>query len=617
MLFPIRHTIFIIGLMCGFVSLTYAQKPDTLLKSRKDSLTFTKLKTKMYKTRVGREIYGFLFRDIYNQQNNTQVAQVQENPFKEYEHRVIRKVIVKKLQVFGESVYDTAKKAHIWTDRLLNRLHTDTREGVIRRSYLLFQEGDILHAQTLWDNERLLRSASFLHDARILVIPDKKFPNQVDVLVLTQDVWSLEPIIDFGGPDHYSVGLAQRNFRGLGHTWQNTYYYNRNLSPHNEYQSRYFIPYIGNTFASAEATLNYFRDLKQLSFKTGRTFLVPNTKWAGNLEMNHSETIQRFFYKNTDSLVAFPLNYNYMDAWLGRSFRIGFGNESLKERARIVIAARSSLIHYTRRPEVREDTNRLYSNRITHLFSIGFSNRRYTRDLLIYGYGRTEDVPYGYLASVVGGWENTEFGHRNYWGLKLAHGQYLRNKKGYLYGLLNIGGYQRMGHIEQGIASLQGSYFSQLIPWGHSSLRHFVTVNYIKGYNRFDNEYISIANTGGIRGLNSSLLRGTQKLAINLESVCFSPLSLFGFRMAFYGFVDIGWVTPANQSLIGSTPYQGYGVGLRLRNENFTFNTISIRLSVYPNAPVGIATFRPDVSGEQVLRLPDFIITQPEVIPFR
>lgn len=591
--------------------LGFAQQKTT---TNRDSVRYTRLKQTMTKSAIGREVYNFLFRDVYNGTNSQEISKIAENPFVEHEGKVIRKISIKRLQVFGESVYDTTRKAKTWFDKGLNALHTDTREGVIRNSFLLFQEGDVLRPNVVWDNERLLRSTSIFHDARILVLPDSQFPNLVDVLILTQDVWSLEPVIDIGGVGRYNLGLSQRNFRGLGHRWDNLFYYNKTALPTWEYQTRYTVPYIGRSYITTEVNLTLLREFKQLGIRAYRPFITPETKWAGEAELNRNETINYVFYRDTDSLISFPLNYNYADAWVGRAFKL----KGLQERSRIVLAARASRFTYTQRPTVTADTNRLYSNRGTYLFNIGFSNRQYRRDVLVYGYGRTEDVPYGYLATLVGGVENTEFGKRTYLGLKLAKGQYLKNNNGYLYTLLNVGGFRRNGSIEQGVISAEANYFSPIVRVKGflSKFRHFATLRYTQGINRFDYEYLSISNNG-IRGLSSDRLRGTQKLTLSLESVCFTPASIAGFRAAVYGFTDLGWVNFNSKSLINNTLYQGYGIGIRLRNENLTFNTVSLRIGYYPTIPNASGAFRGDASGEQVLRLQDFTIAAPEVVPFR
>ncbi|MEY4541459.1 MAG: hypothetical protein RLZZ306_3216, partial [Bacteroidota bacterium] len=112
------------------------------MKSAKDSLMFTRLKKRFSKNKILNEIYHALFRDVYNQNSSGQeVTQIEENPFKEYEGRVVRKIYVKRRQVFGESIVDTFRVAEGF-DRFLNSLHTNTKERIIRNSYLMFEVGD-------------------------------------------------------------------------------------------------------------------------------------------------------------------------------------------------------------------------------------------------------------------------------------------------------------------------------------------------------------------------------------------------------------------------------------------------------------------------------------------
>ncbi|MFN8355658.1 MAG: hypothetical protein U0Y10_14470 [Spirosomataceae bacterium] len=594
---------------------------DTLRKAtsqERDSTFYTNLKNKMNKSSVGREIYNFLFRDVYNSNASRQVQTIEVNPFLEHEGKVIRHIVIRRFDVFGPSVYDTLRKPSNWVERFGNKLHKETQESVIKNSFLLFEEGEVLRPQTLWDNERLLRQASIFHDARILVVPDKRFANLVDVYVITHDVWSLNPNIDIGGTNKFGLELEQKNFRGLAHTFTNTIRYNGSAPSHPwEFGSLYRIPYIKRTFITAEAQLQLYRDFKIVSAKAYRPFITPETKYAGAAELSYNR-ITNYVYDLGDSVryESFPLNYFYGDIWLGRAFKLDLGSKLLNERARLVIAARTNRYIFTERPQVSLDSNRLYENRSTYLFSVGFSNRQYRRDVLIYGFGRTEDVPYGYLGSIVFGHEKAEFGGRDYFGFKFAQGRYLPKNWGYLYTLANFGYYNRGGDIEQGVLSLEANYFSGLLKLRRANLRQFINLRYTTGINRFNFEYIGISGADGIRGANSSKLLGTKRLTLNLETVLFSSFQVVGFRIASYAFADLGLVETSNQSLLSSPIYQGFGLGFRFRNENLTFNTFSVRFAFYPNI-FSTSQLGFDLGGETPLRLRDFTIEQPEIVPFR
>lgn len=595
---------------------------DSILIQR-DSVFYTKLKATMYKHRLTRQLYDAVFRDVYNSRINTgEVNQIEANPFKVFEGRIIGEIYIRRLSVFGQTVYDTLRKPANWIERTGNRFHTNTREHIIRNSYLLFQQGDVLNPTVLRDNERLLRSTSIFHDARILVVPRSGSKQFVDVYVITQDVWSLLPNGGFGGLDNFSIGFDQLNFRGLGHQlFAQVNYAGGDPRQKLEYQARYKVPFIAKTFITAEADFLHLRDLKQMALKFYRPFLTPDMKYAGALEINHTQINNRIFSQN-DSAVLVPLSYNYTDIWIGRSFRL-FYKKNAEEvgRSRLIIALRNTNYEYLRRPDVTADTNQIYQDSRTTLFSVAYSRRKYVRDVLIYGFGRTEDVPVGESIVGVMGLDNAELGKRLYTGINFSQGKYIR-RLGYLYGLVGLGGYSRRGQLEQGVFSFESNYFSPLLKTKWGNIRHFFNTRYTTGIDRFDNEFISLGGTGsGINtdgiGINTDALRGTKRWFINYENILFSRLNLIGFRVAFISFVNLGLVSFPERPLLQGPLYQGYGIGFRLRNENLTFESFQIRLAYYPNIPNNTIPFRQAFEGIPTLRFRDFDVSAPQIIPYR
>ncbi|GAB3571285.1 hypothetical protein GCM10027578_29260 [Spirosoma luteolum] len=594
------------------------------IAAQRDSIFYTRLKTRMYKHRLTRQLYDAVFRDVYNSQQKTgEVNVIESNPFKPYEGRIIGDIIIRRLNVFGQSVYDTLRQSGSWVERTGNRLHVNTRENVIRRSYLLFREGDAVNPTVLRDNERLLRTTSIFHDARILVVPRRGSRQFVDVYVITQDVWSLEPNGGVGSLTQFNIGFDQRNVRGLGHQlFAQLAYSGTDPRQKLEYQTRYTVPFIGKTFLTAQAEFLYLRDLKQGAIRMYRPFITPDTKYAGSIELTHTLINNRIVTRD-DSVRLVPLRYNFSDVWFGRSFRLFYreGDSSERGRARLIIAFRNTNYEYLSRPTVTADTNQLYQNSRTTLMSVGFSRRKYTRDVLIYGFGRTEDVPVGTTISGVVGLDNAELGRRFYTGINYTQGHYIRHM-GYLYALASVGGYVRQGQIEQGVLSLETNYFSPLIPTKWGNTRHFLNTRYTTGINRFTNEYLSLSssgggiNTDGI-GISNDALRGTKRLLINYENILFSRVNVVGFRVAFITFANLGLSTFSDRALLRGTLYQGYGIGFRLRNENLTFNSFQIRLSYYPNIPGNTIPFRQAFEGVPSLRFRDFDLSAPQIIPYR
>ncbi|MFD2574484.1 hypothetical protein ACFSUS_27865 [Spirosoma soli] len=597
---------------------------DSALMQR-DSVFYSRLKTRMYKHRLTRQFYDAVFRDVYNSRIQTgEVSQIEVNPFKPFEGRIIGDIFIRRLGVFGQTVYDTLRKPGNWIERTGNRVHTNTRENVIRHSYLLFKEGDAVDPTVLRDNERLLRNTSIFHDARILVLPREGSRQFVDVYVITQDVWSLLPSGGFGGFNNFSVGFEQRNFRGLGHQLLGQINYNGSDPRQKaEYQGRYVVPFIGKTFLTAQADVLYLRDLKQASARLYRPFLTPDTKYAGSIELNYTQVNNRLVTRD-DSVLSVPVSYNYSDVWIGRSFRLFYNprDQDEKGRTRLIIALRNTNYEYTKRPDVTSDTNQIYQDSRTTLFSVGITRRKYVRDVLIYGFGRTEDVPVGESISTIVGLDNAELGQRMYLGANFSQGKYIQ-KFGYVYGLISLGGYIHSSGIEQGVFSFESNYFSPLLKSRWGNMRHFFNSRYTTGIGRFSNEYISLSSSGGVGvntdgfGINSDALRGTKRWFVNYENILFSKLSLVGFRVAFITFANLGLISFPDRALLRGPLYQGYGIGFRLRNENLTFNSFQIRLAYYPNIPGNTIPFRQAFEGVPTLRFRDFDLSAPQIIPYR
>jgi hypothetical protein len=587
---------------------------------------YKRLKKKLSKTKFSKGIYRLLFREPYRQPTNRTTTSPSD-PYRKYDGRTIGNIFVKKLDPFGPRVYDTLRLPANLTEKAANSIHRTTRKYVIKKT-LLFKEGDPLNSLEISDNERILRQSPNLLDARIVVLPRTTNTDTVDVLVITQDIWSISGNISLGGFKSGRLQLNDNNFLGLGHELLGGFSYSSSKNPYTKapkgwgYQSLYRIPFIGKTFITGQ--LEYVRhwDQDRYGIVLRRNFLTPTTRYAGSFEFsrNHLLTqIDPIDYRQNipDSIQTFlPFAYNLVDGWLGRSFRFNFGSKHFQERTRLIIAARMTYYNYFERPLVRQDTNQYFHNRFLKLVSIGISSRSYLRDVLIYGFGRTEDIPYGGLLSFTGGTESSEFGKRFYAGAKASYGQYYK-RLGYIVYTLNAGSFMNSKSWEQGVFRAEMHYFSRLFLVGTTQIRQFMDVRYIKGIDRFTQEFIDISGNNGIRGMGSPLFRGDKSIAVNLETVCFTPLNILGFQIAFFTYADLGMVAPSKKRLLSSSIYQGYGIGLRVRNENLTFNTFQLRLGYYPNLPNRENLFRGDLSGLPRVRLSDFEITAPETVPFR
>lgn len=121
------------------------------------------------------------------------------------------------VRVQPREIFDTAiPEEDTALFRLANRLHIRTRESTIA-TQLLFESGDRYDPRLLAETERLLRDTRYLHDAR--VVPVAYRDGVVDVDVVTDDVWTLNPGISYGrkgGANTSGFALEELNLLGLG-----------------------------------------------------------------------------------------------------------------------------------------------------------------------------------------------------------------------------------------------------------------------------------------------------------------------------------------------------------------------------------------------------------------
>lgn len=565
---------------------------------------YDSLKVKAAKRNWTKNLYELLIVSSDQSKESAPLKQKSENPFVQHQGKRIRKIIIYKTEVFGPTLFDTTRLASTWTEKSLNRMHINTNDRIIRKN-LLINEGDTINPLTLADNERVLRELSFIDDARIRVIPVE--PGIVDIHVITKDVFSLGFGVEISDIEAGSIEIFDRNIFGIGHEVQANLFFDYNKYPSWGYEGIYMIDNIEGTFINAQVNYKNAFDTEIIELDLSRRFVTPYTKYAGGIKLNSTSTIVP-----QDTLLTFaPLKFNDQDYWIGRSFLL-----NPTSRSRFIISGRLINHYIIERPEITENIKYEYRDLNLYLGSIAFSQQKYYKTNLIYNYGRTEDIPYGSLIEFTGGYEDYELFNRIYTGLKISHGNYFKNI-GYLYSSLNIAGYIRNNSYQQGIIRVKTNYFTNLLTIKNYQLRQFINLDYTIGIRRFEDQLINISNKNGIRGLKSDSLSGVQRLTLNLETVAFSPIYVYGFRCTFFGYTDIGFIGSNKRNIFKNQLYSGIGLGVRIRNKNLVFKTFQIRFAYYPVLPPDYSKDWFYFSGEKLLNPQDFDVRLPTIHEFR
>ena len=524
----------------------------------------------------------------------------------------------RQLDLFGPSIDDTTRKARLVFEEIGNKLHTTTRAKIIENN-LLLDKGDVLDPEKIQDAERILRELPFIKDARILPIDSLTAGDSVTLQVLTQDVFAYAFRGEFNGVKSGALEVSYNNFLGLGHQVINEVSYDSNYPEQKfGYGAMYRVPNIRRSFISAET--NFFRSYhtKLTNIAVSRDFISPEIRYAGGVDLGQKFSRQWFIDQQSEETEMDTLlsTHNYQNIWLGRAFTPNFGSEEWRDRSRIVVSGRYHRKRYVKRPEVREDLNQEFHHSQLLMGSLSFSTSHYFRDRLVYSYGRTEDMPYGQRITLTGGYERNEFSDRKLMGLDASMARFITGI-GYVYGQLVVESYFRNGKSEQGIIRPSVTWISDLSKRGRFRIRHFANLEFTRGVNRFNNEFLTINRDAGIRGFRSRYLMGNQRLRANYELVAFSPADFVGFRLAPYFFYDAAVLAQNNDAIYKGKYYHGFGLGIRLKNDNLTFDAIEIRLGFYPNGPEDMGKMKFNFSEHGVSSFKDFNVTAPDVTPFR
>jgi len=539
---------------------------------------YDSLQIKASRHKVTSWIYGSMICST----NDTASNELQSYEYyKSFANKIIGKITIKSLDVFGPSFNDTTKKTNFWLEKLGNKLHSRSNPYVISKN-LWIKEGDKLDPYLLMDNERLLRSMPYLKDVRVLITPRPIDNNIVDILILTQDVFSFGVSGGVGNIHKGSIGIYDKNILGVGQEIGTKIVGHTDESPHIGFESFYAINNIMGRFIdfSASYANTYLHEEYSISFQ--RDFLRPQSVYAGGLTALRSLRSQKIILDNYVQSIE-QLNYTFLDGWYGR--RINLGINTSDKRFQMTLAGRVRYISFLNRPPADEQGNQFFANSTLYLGGLSFSERSYKRDRLVYSYGLTEDIPKGYLHELVFGFEQNEFQNRWYSHIFLSTGNMFKNKPYYLYTSLGAGSYFNHSGLTQGIIDFKLNFISQLFTIWNVQARQFIKMNYTMGINRYDIENLLLANNGGIRGFGSRIGKGQQRLSMNIENVFFHKRSILNFQSALFSFFDVGIIGPADQSIFKQSYYAGVGVGLRVRNENLVFKTIQLRLAFYPNHP--------------------------------
>lgn len=575
-------------------------------RERSDAFYDT-LRYRRYRNPVTRFLFRSLVRSHDASDEGAPMLDFRRNRtyFESYAGRRITSVHLTQANVF--SPRDTSVKVG-WVQRLIDKLHIRThREQLLQN--LLFEAGDTLNPYVMGINEELLRSLPNLATAYFVVIPDPRDTTGVAVHIFARDNWSISGDIHLGSFEN-EFSLFDRNFLGTGDELKlilTTEKGIRQIGTEIDYTARNLLGH----FTDATIRLGVGANRNIGSFTVDHPFILPSD-WGFGFDVERIYRRESLLLTDTSHYI----NRFRVEGWGGKSWCLDW-----RDGTSLYAAASLGREHYNSRPPVSGRLNPYYLNRDRLLFSIGVSRRNYFQGNMIYGYGRTEDIPYGFRFELVGGREWAErIGPRDYWGVRGYWGNLLGDhylEIGVAAGSFFLPDYRP----QQSVVSGRLRYFTPLLRVRTSYIRQFAALSATMGFHRLEGEREALRYEKeygmGIRGLSENAwLTGYNRLTLSSETVVFTPLFLYHFRFAFFLFGDAGWLGYDN-NLFHNRFTGAIGAGVRIKNERLIFNNIQIRLGYAFNRPpeVGYSWF--SISNERDFQEFNFVPGAPKTIEYR
>jgi hypothetical protein len=544
-----------------------------------------------------------------------------EESYKKYEGRYIRYIIISRMG-FEKKFSDTSRWLPTVGTRIYNHLHVNTKEWVIQHN-LFIREHTPVNAYELADNERYLRTLDFIQDARIIVKPVRGAKDSADVYVFTKDLFTITGDIDASGIQSIKGRAADANFLGMGQRLQFSLLYAQNRKPLLGYEILYRKQSIARTFVTA--TLAYSQintgrsdgreEEAAYYFRLERPLVSPYSHFAGALELSRNRSAN--VYARPDSLF-YNYGYNVYDGWIGYNIATTHINDNKNykgPRDRKFIAVRYLKNHFTQTPlQVGDRFDPIYNSREAILGSLTFFRQDFYKTQYIYGFGTTEDLPYGYNVTATGGWYKQLSLERPYFGL--SGNKYIASGAGEFYQVFaRTGGFYRgSGTIQDASILLGASVFTRLISYKNIKYRQYARFSYTRLYNRVTYEPLYINNQFGMKDFGTDSVMGHRRINLYAESFLFTKYKVYGFRMAPFVFVTATAITPDDRGFFQSNIYTGLGGGLRTRNENLIFGTIELKATYFPKTAYGVRGFMVALNSGISFRYRTDYVTAPDIL---
>jgi len=606
----LRKKIPYIALAFGFLlpgAIVFAQKKDTIPTYRKKlNNIFHAAINAVSKARAD----SIIDNNILNANS--------EAVFLPYQGKGIRHIAIRQLG-FEKTFVDTSSRIMYFGTRLLNHLHRNSRSWVIHNNLFIHEKAKI-DAYQLADNERYLRSLEFIQDARIVIKPIPGMTDSVDVDVVVKDLFSITAEIDDLSPGHVRIKGGDANVAGLGQKLLFGGLMDQDRNPSGGFELFYSKTNIAGTFINATVDFNNTNgnlfdgreDEHALSVKFERPLVSQYTHLAGAISFSNNESFNLY---NEPSPLFYQYHYNNFDVWGGYNLDVKQFIADAKLKNRTFLSARYFRNQFMEKPvQVANQLYLKYNNTEGVLGQLTFFKQDFYKTNYIYGFGITEDIPYGYNVALTGGWMKQEFLSRPYIGIDAN--KYIITDSGYFFQyFLRAGGFWRNGQLQDAGLLIGGSMFSRLFIFKSGlKVREYLRFSMTGMLNRVGLDPLRIDNPFGLTDFHSDSALGDRRVTLQSQTFLYLKYKLFGFQFAPFVFENFTLLTPEHAPPSKSELFYGIGGGVRTRNENLVFGTIELRMIYYPRKEERTNSFAISINTNLKFKYNNVYVKEPDIV---
>jgi len=513
-------------------------------------------------------------------------SRLEASAFEALQGKTIRNIHFHQMTIFDENNPDENNQLYL----LFNRLHVKTRTKVVS-SQLLFKAGDKINYKIIDETARNLRTRKYLTNAYIL--PEQVCGDQVDLVVITQDAWAIEPQVSYShksSDNQTGFALSDGNVFGTGNAF--TIGYNENKQ-RNTVSYEYSNPYFLNRQIAVRALYEDTSDGRNSVLSVQRPFYSLDSPWATGLQLSDLSQIDEIRSRG-DIINSFRHRSIDNEIYYGKAIDI---NPDFTQRIVVGFAHEEDSFFAdedTLQPIPRRD-KAVYPwveyQYLQNKFGV-FKNLNQIQ--------RPEDISVGQTFSVRLGFAGTAFGNPD---------DILRYKAEYT-NILDISD-RHLIEFEMKLDGREHFKFDELDPTLLTSVvsYHYMQDEKNRWYARFeygigDNlpqyKELTLGDITGLRGYPTDYLRGDRRYLVTVERRYFSDVHIFNLvRVGGVVFFDAGkaWGLPNEPE---SPLLADVGIGLRFSSTKVRIgNVIHVDIATPTTSREGISKYQLTIGAFQ------------------